>query len=256
MLTPSKTMDFITPVPDFVTPGRPLFEHESKQIRSLLCNYNEKTIIKLMHVSPILAERVRTMYADITSQKAALWTYSGDVFKGFQAATLTQADSAFAQRHLLIPSAVYGLLRPNDMIRPYRLEMKAKLAVGSSKDLYQFWGERLAEYMTHREELADTVCVLASDEYARAAICALPKHIRLVTPVFLDTKPNGTIGAVPIYSKMMRGVMGRWIIEHRINDPERLREFSGQEYHYNSAHSRPNRPAFYRVVPSPLRFLQ
>lgn len=254
LLTPSKTMDFTTPVPAYVTPTSPIFKNESTAIRTLISNYSLNAIATLMQVSPTLADQVVDMYQNTVLHKPAAWTYVGDVFKGFQAQTLTQDDAAFAQGHLLIASGVYGILRPYDAIQPYRLEMKAKVSVERSKNLHDFWGERLGQYIAELSNLNNELCVLSSEEYAKAALLHLPKNVRIVTPAFMDNKPNGKMGQVPIYNKMMRGVMTRWIIENRIDALNELSKFSGHGYYYSAERSTSDRPVFCREVMKPLQF--
>lgn len=253
ILTPSKTMDFSTQIPIAITPTTPVFDAEARQIRQLLASYPHTEMAGLMRTSTTLTNQVMAMYQS-GDRKSALWTYHGDVFKGVQAASLGLADVEWAQQHLLIPSAVYGLLRPLDVISPYRLEMSAVLAVGDSHHLYDFWATRLANYVQGRPELSSVLCVLASKEYARAVLAQLPHSIRVVTPVFMDRKSNGTLGQVPIYSKMMRGVMARWLIDQRIDQPDRLMEFSAHGYQYDPSRSTPDQPVFCRQVMTPLVF--
>ena len=254
LLTPSKTMDFVTPVPAHVTSTSPVFSDEAIMIRTMLMTQSAAAISELMHVSAMLAEQVVGMYKNNDAKKPAAWTYTGDVFKGYQASTLTKDAAIFAQEHLLIASGVYGVLRPNDAIQPYRLEMKTKLSIEGARNLYDFWGERLGQYIETLPNLAGELCVLSSEEYAKAALSHLPKKIRIVTPVFIDLRPNGKEGQVPIYNKMMRGVMAHWIMENRIDSVSQLPQFSGHGYNYSVERSAPDRPVYYRQVMTPLRF--
>ena len=156
-------MDFSADTPAYVTPGQPHFVREAALLRQLLASYDASAIMQLMHVSQPLAERVVAQYRKSAEPKAALWAYRGDVFKGLQAWTLDAEGAQYAQAHLLVPRAVYGLLRPYDAIEPYRLEMNAKLNVDGSKDLHEFWGERLAAYVARLPVLNAELCVLSSD---------------------------------------------------------------------------------------------
>ena len=249
ILTPSKTLDFISAPPAYLTTTGLLFADEAAEIRKVIAGLTIDELKNLMHISDDLAQKVHDYYRD-TTKKSAFWAYNGDVFKGVQARTLTEGDAIFAQKHIVVPSAVYGLVRPFDEISPYRLEMKANIKIGSANNLYKYWGDKLAKYV---DDNADgEVVMLASQEYGKG-IAAHVKS-RVTTPVFLDKKPNGTIGMVPIYSKMMRGVMARWIIDHRIDDPSRLVEFSAHGYTYDAKRSTPDKPAFYREVMIPLQF--
>lgn len=247
LLAPSKTMK--TEYPDSVVTTNPRFLDQAQLIVNAV---NEvKDIEGLMKISPGIAGAVRSAYIHWNQWFApAIYAYRGDVYRWFFADTLAAADLKWAQEHVVILSGLYGAVRPLDMISPYRLEMKTRLNVGGKRDLYAFWGRKIAAMI---DETADVViCNLASEEYSRVVTKYTQK--RIITPVFLDKKGDGTIGAVPIYSKMMRGVMARWIIDHRISSPVGLRDFSMQGYHYDKARSSETVPAFYRANPKPIRF--
>lgn len=253
LLAPSKTMDFTTPAPGFVKPGQPLFAHEAEALARKLQDLTVGEMQKLMQVSEPLAKGTVNLYEQWgRKQKPALWAYKGDVYKGVKADELTQAKAEWAQENLLILSGLYGILRPYDEISAYRLEMKAKLSVGETKNSYEFWGDKLAKVVAERAN--GVVCVLSSDEYARAVLKYLPRSIRVVTPIFYDNKPNGKVGVAPIYSKMMRGVMARWVIDNRAETPEDLKRFTAHGYAYDASRSREDFPAFYREEMKPLVF--
>lgn len=229
-------------------PTVPEFQDDAERIVESIKHI--KSLMKLMKVSSLLAEATRKKYEQWGEKtKPALYCYVGDVYKGFYAATLSEDDVKWAQQHLRIMSGLYGVLRPLDLVSQYRLEMKAPLAAGGKKDIYSYWGNRLAEKIDS-ETNDGIVCVLSSDEYARP-VTRYTKS-KIVTPVFFDKKPNGIVGTVPIYSKMMRGVMARWVIDQRVSKPEELRNFTAQGYKYDSSLSTENRPAFYRKVPKPI----
>ena len=244
-------MDFVTNAPAFAVATTPIFAAEATRVRSLLKTYDAAAIQSLMSVSDQLAGLVVDMYQQ-AGTKQAFWTYAGDVFRGVQATTIDETTARYAQRHVLVPSAVYGLVRPFDAIAPYRLEMSAKLSVDGSKNLYDFWGDRLARYIASYRQ--DELLVLSSKEYSRAIIKHLPPDIRVVTPVFIDTKPNGSTAQIPIYNKMMRGVMARWVINQQIKSSTELIRFSAHGYEYDVAQSTPQAPVFYRLVMSALVF--
>ena len=249
ILAPSKTMDFSGVGIKNNSVTIPQFQAKAVQLVRVIQAY--ENLAELMHVSPTLAEVTRRKYAGWGSiVKPAIYAYVGDVYKGFYASTLSKADVNWAQQHLRIMSGLYGMLRPLDEVSSYRLEMKARLTVDACKDLYDFWGSTLAEQAD--SEADGIICILSSDEYARP-ITRYAKS-RIITPVFFDKKPDGTVGTVPIYSKMMRGVMARWAIDHRVSNPAELEKFSAQEYSYNKALSRRDRPAFYRESPRPIAY--
>ena len=254
ILTPSKTMDFGADTPDYVVPRTPHFTKEAAHIRSIVAAYDADAIMQLMRVSRPLAERVVSQYNDQVVPKPAFWAYRGDVFKGVRAWTLEPDAAAFAENHVLVPSAVYGLLRPSDAVEPYRLDMNAKLSVEGAKDLHDYWGGRLATYIVDLPELHGELCVLSSEEYSRALIANLPADISVTTPAFIDRKPSGQEAQVPIYNKMMRGAMARWIIDRRIDSAVDILSFSDHGYAYSPERSEPGRPVFFREKMTPLRF--
>jgi len=251
ILTPSKTMDFVTPTPNFVGVTAPLFADEAAALRSTLAKYSILQIAKLMNVSQPLAEKTHAMLTD-TAQKQAFWAYDGDVFKGVQAKTMSADDAVFAQEHVLVPSGLYGLVRPFDMISPYRLEMKAKLSTKSAKNLYEFWNDKLGRYVD--AHASGEVLMLSSYEYARTIIPYVSRETRIVTPAFIDTKPNGKEEQIAIYNKMMRGVMGRWVIDNKIDSLDDLANFSDHGYSYSPERSTDDKPVFFRAVMKPLVF--
>lgn len=251
ILTPSKTMNFTTPAPAYARASTPHFNSEATELRALVAKLSADQVRTLMKVSDELAEKTQQMYKS-PLEKQAFWAYDGDVFKGVQASTLSEEDSAFAQRHVVVPSAIYGLVRPYDLISPYRLEMKAKLPVGESKDLYAFWGDKLGRYV--EEKAAGEILMLSSYEYARTILPHVSKTTKIVTPAFIDKKPSGKEAQVAIYNKMMRGVMARWVIDHRIDTLGAILSFTAHGYAYDEARSTELAPVFYRHHMTPLKF--
>ncbi len=243
-------MDFVSPVPFAHTLSEPVFIHQSEKIRAAVGKLQLDELKAVMRVSDRLAREIQSLYRTPARDKAAFWAYTGDVYRGLQAPSMSMMDGDWAQEHFLVPSAVYGLLRPYDAIRPYRLEMQAKLAVDGNATMYEFWGETLARYVQAREQ--QPLLVLSSDEYARAVTRSLPASCQVITPQFFDTKPDGTVGQVPIYSKQMRGVMARWVIDNRVEDPARLPAFSGQGYMYDAVRSAEGAPVYTRKHMKPL----
>lgn len=244
-------MDFTTAAPSFVVPTQPVFAQQAQQVRDTIAGLSIDALQGVMRTSPRLTAEVHELYTH-THTKPAFWVYHGDVFKGVQAHTLTREAAQWAQRHVLVPSAVYGLVRPYDAIQPYRLEMRAKLHVGETQDMYAFWGDQLARYVaSYRQK---DLLVLSSKEYSRAVLRHLVCDIRVVTPVFLDIKPNGDIAQVPIYNKMMRGVMARWVIDGQIASPDDLPSFGAHGYVYDARRSTPAEPVFLRQEMKPLVF--
>jgi uncharacterized protein len=251
VLTPSKTMDFMAPAPVFARSTDLLFSDEAQQIRTILASYDIDAIKKLMHVSDDLAIKTHAKFIDAAT-KQAFWAYDGDVFKGVQAKTISQGAAEFAQEHVVVPSAIYGLVRPYDMISPYRLEMKAKLSVGKAKNLYEYWDAKLGKYIDGKAN--GEVLMLSSYEYARTILPHVAVTTNIVTPAFIDKKPNGEESQVAIYNKMMRGVMARWVIDNKIDSLAEIIDFSAHGYVYDSERSTPQKPVFYRENMKPLVF--
>lgn len=249
ILAPSKTMDVST-IQLPIETHTPYFLQQSSMIVAAV--KMQPDIATFMKVSSSIASEVVDMYRlwDRSPTKACAFMYKGDVYKGFYASTLSRDDIVWMQDHLMIASGLYGLLRPFDEIAPYRLEMRAHLSIGSAKNLYEFWTDKLALYAD--EYASGVICILSSEEYARP----IRKYStsRIVTPVFMDHKPNGTVGQVPIYSKMMRGVMARWIIDHRIDSPADLIGFDRFGYMYDAERSKADAPVFVREKMTPLVF--
>lgn len=246
ILAPSKTMDFRqADIKGSTT--KPRFQAQAEELVKVIRNHED--LAKFMHISSSLALAVAQKYQQWGKVvQPAVYSYVGDVYKGFYAKTLSKSDVAWAQKHLRIMSGLYGIVRPLDEISAYRLEMKARLEINECKNIYDFWGDKLARQAD--EEAGGIICILSSDEYARP-ITRFTKST-VVTPVFLDKKPDGTIGTVPIYSKMMRGVMARWVIDHRVDNPDQLRKFRGQGYVFSETMSTLGQPAFYRETPKPI----
>lgn len=251
ILAPSKTLDFSSELPEWLVASEPQFMQEASDIVEVLRRRDVAQLEKLYHVSSSIAKTNHERFVSWgKTRKPALWAYRGDVYKGMYADNLSYADAQWAEEHIRIMSGLYGVLTPSNEISPYRLEMKAKLQVGEAKDLYAVWAKKLAANIDH--ESNGIICNLSSEEYSKPVTRYATS--RVVTPVFMDHKPNGAVGPVPIYSKMMRGVMARWIIDHRVDHPDQLVDFDRFEYIYDKSRSELNAPAFVREAMKPLVF--
>jgi len=194
------------------------------------------------------ATRFHDWQPDFTPDNArqAILAFKGDVYAGMQAETFSDDDFTVAQQHLRMLSGLYGVLRPLDLMQPYRLEMGIRLQNPKGSDLYQFWGETITH--TLNEALAaqgDNIIVnLASDEYFRAV---KPKLLagEIVKPVFLDEK-NGVFKVISFYAKKARGLMSRYIIENRLTTPEQLKAFDVDGYVFDEEMSKKNELVFKR----------
>jgi len=251
VLSPAKTLDFETPLAltEFT---QPQFVPEASVLIERLRKLSAPRIGELMGISARLAELNRDRYANWNAAhspanaRQALLAFNGDVYAGLQAATLSSADLKFAQRHLRILSGLYGLLRPFDLIEPYRLEMSIALASRRGKDLYAFWGERLTQAVNAaiEEEKARALVNLASNEYFRAL---QPKKLAapLVQPVFEDWS-GGKYKIVSFYAKRARGLMARFALEQRVRKAADLKAFSSEGYAFAADASNESRFVFRR----------
>jgi hypothetical protein len=168
----------------------------------------------------------------LENAKQAVLAFNGDVYTGLDAASLDEAGLAFAQKHLRILSGLYGILKPLDLMQPYRLEMGTKFANQKGKDLYAFWGSTLRETLVADAEMADEILInLASNEYFKA-VEAKKLKARIITPAFKDWK-NGQYKMISFYAKKARGLMTRYIIDNQINEPELLKGFDYDGYRYS-----------------------
>jgi len=235
VISPAKTLDFETD-PVTTTYSQPRFLPQSQQLIDELQSLSVTDVATLMKLSDKLAAlnvaRFQTWQTpfDLDNAKQAVLAFKGDVYTGLDADTLDEADLAFAQQHLRILSGLYGVLKPLDLMQPYRLEMGTKFTNKQGKDLYQFWGDTLRESL--ESELADGVLVnLASNEYFKAAQ-AKKLNARIITPVFKDLK-NGQYKIISFYAKKARGLMSRYIIQQRLDDPEQIKQFDTDGYRFS-----------------------
>ncbi|STV70203.1 alanine/glycine transport protein [Klebsiella pneumoniae] len=239
LISPAKTLDYQSPLATTRYTQPELLEY-SQQLIGIARKLSAPQIGKLMSISDKLADlnatRFHDWHPDFTPQNArqAILAFKGDVYTGLQAETLTEDDFDFAQRHLRMLSGLYGVLRPLDLMQPYRLEMGIRLENPRGKDLYQFWGDTITEKLNQalRDQGDDIVINLASDEYFKSV--KTPKlQGQLIKPVFLDEK-NGKFKVISFYAKKARGLMSRYIIENRLTQPEQLKAFNSEGYFFDA----------------------
>jgi hypothetical protein len=239
VISPAKTLDFDTP-PVTQQHSQPRFLDDSAKLIKQLRTLSSADIASLMKLSDKLAglnvaryESWQTPF-DLDNAKQAVLAFKGDVYTGLEAETLTKAGFDYAQQHLRILSGLYGVLKPLDLIQPYRLEMGTKLDNPAGKDLYAFWGSKLRESL--EQELEDEVLInLASNEYFKA-IEAKKLKARIITPAFKDWK-NGQYKMISFYAKKARGLMSRYIIDNKLKDAEKIKHFDYDGYRFNEAMS-------------------
>lgn len=178
--------------------------------------------------------------------KSALFAFRGDVYVGLDADTLNSTQLNYAQQHLRLLSGLYGLLKPLDLIQPYRLEMGTKLKNPRGNNLYDFWGERLNQAIHRELKESDLIINLASQEYFKV----LQKHPlkgTLISPEFKDWK-NGQYKVISFFAKKARGMMARYLIENKITTLKGLQSFNVSGYQFSKAHSQDRQPVFIRKV--------
>lgn len=242
IISPAKTLDYQSPLitSDY---SKPQFMPETQQLVEVCKKLSANELAKLMSISPKLAEvnyqRFQDWHANFTPDNArqAILAFKGDVYEGLHVEDFTDKDLSFAQSHLRILSGLYGVLRPLDLIQPYRLEMGIRLKNGHNSNLYQFWGDKLTDYLN--KELAQsanpTLINLASNEYFKA-IKAKQLKASIIQPIFLD-KSKGEFKVISFYAKKARGLMSRFIIKNNINQSNDIKSFNLEGYQFDSKRS-------------------
>jgi cytoplasmic iron level regulating protein YaaA (DUF328/UPF0246 family) len=232
ILSPSKTIDFHTPAPPFDT-TQPLFASTANRLMTELRHFTAEEIALREEVSLKIAlatqEYVHSFSTTPDCGKPALFAYTGNVYDKLRPATFGESEVKYAQEHLSIFSALYGLLRPLDRIQPYRLDMNSNLIDG----LYNIWKKPVTEVVSQALQADDNVLInLASAEYFKLLdVKHLATECRIITPVFKQ-EHNGKYSVKGLYAKQARGWMARFIIENQINDPDHLQGFSDDGYYF------------------------
>ena len=253
VISPAKTLDFETPptIPDFTQPDH---LKESKRLIARLRKLDAAAIAALMAVSDKLATQNVLRYAQWrppftpANAKPAVLAFAGDVYDGLAASDFNAREFAYAQAHLRILSGLYGVLRPLDLMQPYRLEMGTHLENQRGRDLYEFWGTRVTTVLNRLlAAQADPVLVnLASEEYFGVVQVRRVKA-RIVTPVFEDWAANsGKFKIISFHAKRARGMLARHAIKHGLSQVERLKKFDGGGYAYDVQASSADRWVFRR----------
>ncbi len=237
VLSPAKTLDCLTP-PTVDQYTQPIFLDQSQMLIDRLRELSPADIGKLMKIGDRLAALNATRYAEWrrpfspADAKQAALAFNGDVYEGLDARTLSLADLQFAQDRLRILSGLYGLLRPLDLMQPYRLEMGARISNPRGKDLYAFWGERIVDALNEAVLASKSAALvnLASEEYFKS-VKAGKLAVPVIQPVFEDWS-GGKFKVVSFYAKRARGLMARFALVERLTDPAGLKKFSGEGYAY------------------------
>lgn len=235
ILSPAKTLNIDKQelVSEYTIPA--FLEHSERLVLELK-KYSPKKLSALMKINSKLAQLNYERYQDWQkpfnpdNAKQTILSFKGDVYTGLDAETFSQEDFDFAQDHLAILSGLYGVLKPLDLMQPYRLEMGSALKTRKWKNLYEFWGNSITEKIEQMLS-GETLINLASQEYFKAIDQKVLKS-RIITPVFKENR-NGTYKFVHIFGKKARGLMTRFIIQNKITDPQQIKLFDLEGYFYN-----------------------
>ena len=257
LLSPAKSLDYDTP-PQVSTHTQPLFTRQSAALIDVLKTKTPQQISRLMALSDALSGLNVARYQSwskkftVKNSKQAILAFNGDVYAGLNAKTLSAAKLDWAQSHVCILSGLYGVLRPLDLMQPYRLEMGTALPTAKGKNLYQFWDAQIAHHLNERlsEKTNPVVVNLASEEYFKAVDLTALKA-RVVSCVFEDYKSGPTGGKFKIisfYAKRARGLMARYAIDQKITTVKKLQGFDSDGYQFAPEQSDPDRLVFRRRI--------
>ncbi len=247
LLSPAKTLDY-SPAPTGQPTTQPRLEKDIAVLMKRCKKLSVRSLRRLMDLSEPLAELNRQRFQDMSTSftpensKASILAFQGDVYRGLDASSLSRRDLTWAQDRLRILSGFYGMLRPLDLMQPYRLEMGTRLSNTRGKNLYQFWGNRLADAIN--DEAPAAVLNLASNEYFKA-VPAKRLEAPLVHAAFQEIR-GGKPRTISFFAKRARGLMARFVVRHRIDDPEGLKDFAEEGYGYAPDLSTDDRLVFTR----------
>lgn len=247
ILSPAKTLNESPPIPHSVSPTTPYFAADAKALAAQLAKLEEAELAELMDISPKLAALNADRFKNFAQNEAypCAWMFRGDVYDGLGIDTLPTSALKDLQARLRILSGLYGVLRPFDTMRPYRLEMGTALKNAKGKNLYQYWGNRVSKQLNEAADAAgtDTLLNLASQEYA-GVIDWQALKLKPVTVHFKERK-NGQVKVVALFAKRARGSMARWVIEHKATHKD-LPNFNTDGYRFDKQLSQPAELVFVR----------
>ncbi|MDG1452321.1 MAG: peroxide stress protein YaaA [Polaribacter sp.] len=249
IISPAKSLDFETKSPTSLH-TQPRFLEQSEKLNKKLKTLSKKNISELMKISEALSalnydrnQMWKTPFSP-ENAKQAIYSFTGEVFRGIDIHTLEAKKIPVLQDRLRILSGLYGILKPLDLIQPYRLEMGTKLPVGKTKNLYKFWDDRVAKSLNDELKDGELLVNLASTEYFKV----LPKKVLkvpMITPVFKDFK-NGEYKTVMTFAKKARGLMVRYILDNNIKTIDGLKNFNKESYRFSEEMSTENELLFTR----------
>lgn len=252
LLSPAKKLDYDSPLAADYESEQPLFVAQATELIEVLKTKSEQEIADLMKLSDSLASLNVERYQawepsfDQSNSRQAILAFNGDVYEGLEASTLNQKQLAWTNQHVVILSGLYGVLRPLDLMRPYRLEMGTRLATERGKNLYEFWDGQIADYLNQRlaEQKNPLIINLASEEYFKAVKKDVLKY-PVVQCVFKEER-DGAYKIISFSAKRARGLMCRYAIENGIDDLEGLKQFNLEGYSYDEASSSEDSLVFLR----------
>jgi len=250
VISPAKSMDFDTPS-TIEQSTHPKFLSEATMVNKELRKLKAEQLAKLMDISSKLAElnfernQLWSENPSVENIKQAVLAFSGDVYQGLQAETFSEEQMKLAQERIRILSGLYGLLRPLDLIQPYRLEMGTNLSVKGRKDLYEFWKDKItAQLQSELKTNGNILINLASNEYFKV-LDTKKLDAQIITPIFKDFK-GGQYKMISFFAKRARGLMCRFVIENNLTEPEDLKAFDLEGYYFNSGLSKESEWVFTR----------
>lgn len=250
ILSPAKLMDF-SDGQETIKASKSLFPEKTKELITVCRELSEREIAAEMKINAKMAHEVyeyfQTFDLKSTPRQSAALAYNGIAYKGLNAHDFSAEDFDFAQQHLNIISGLYGVVRPLDAIRPYRLEMQRKIVPQGFKTLYDFWEETVNEYLSKALRKGDkTIINVASKEYAKVVRKEkLPKGTKIIDIQFLQQQ-NDELKQIVVHAKKARGLMSRFIIKNRLVDPEEVKGFDYEDYFFYPALSKEDRWVFVR----------
>jgi cytoplasmic iron level regulating protein YaaA (DUF328/UPF0246 family) len=249
VISPAKSLNYESELPTGFS-SESCFLNEAKQLNALLKKKSAKTLSELMHISPKLGalnyERNQNWSLPFSSDNArqAIYAFNGDVYRGLDAYTISEKKLDVLQNTVRIISGLYGLLKPLDLIQPYRLEMGTKFPVGKNKNLYEFWRKKITSTLNDEMDENEPLVNLASQEYFKAIdVKALKAPI-----IHIDFKEfkNGQFKTIAIFSKRARGLMTRYIVDSNAQNVEDLKNFNTDRYILDDQLSTENKLVFTR----------
>ena len=235
LISPAKSLDFQNNVETSYS-SEPLFANKAKQINNILKELSAPDLGGLMSISPKLSDlnwlRNQDFQKNNSKEKQAIFAFNGDVYEGIDANNISNSNHEKLQKTLRILSGLYGILKPFDKIKPYRLEMGTKIAINESINIYEFWKKDVTNSLLNEIQDKDIIVNLASNEYFSVIDSSLIRN-KIVSPVFKDFK-NGKLKIISFYAKKARGLMTRFLIDNDIQSSSDIESFNSSGYKFSS----------------------